>query len=119
MVISKSDRMSHEEPDWPNPANDRKTPYAEEEIDAYVEDFIRGLDDSEWEKIRSEYGEKNAREIVRAAMRSMDTNNLANMKASGCVKPRSHGRSCWRNLCTLAEFASSLHFVSHSSGTPH
>ena len=27
--------------------NDRKTPYTEEEIDAFVEDYILGLDDQE------------------------------------------------------------------------
>jgi len=83
--MSKSDKTSHEEPDWLNPANDRKTPYTEDEIDAFAEDFILGLDDSEWAEIRSEYGEKNARERIRAGMRSMDANNLANMTPKGSV----------------------------------
>ena len=32
------------EPEWLNPANDRKTPYTEKEIDIFVEGFITGLD---------------------------------------------------------------------------
>ena len=83
--MSKSDNTPHEEPDWLNPANDRKTPYTEEEIDAFVEDFILGLNDSEWAAIISEYGEKNARERIRTAMRSMDTNNLTNMTPKGSI----------------------------------
>ena len=34
------------EPDWINPANDRKTPYSDAEIDVFVEGFIIGLDDN-------------------------------------------------------------------------
>jgi hypothetical protein len=49
----------------------------------FVEDFIRGLDDSEWEKIKAEYGEENATERLRTAMRSMDANDLANMTPIG------------------------------------
>ena len=46
--MSKTDNGSDNEPDWMNPANDRKTPYTEEEIDAFVEDYILGLDNQEW-----------------------------------------------------------------------
>ena len=44
-VMTKNDSGSDKKPDWMNPANDRKTPYTEEEIDAFVEDFILGLDE--------------------------------------------------------------------------
>ena len=30
-------------PDWMNPANDRKTPYTDEELELFVDGFIRGL----------------------------------------------------------------------------
>jgi len=46
-----------EEPDWVNPANDRETPYTEEERDAFVEGFVLGLDEEEWAQMRFEHGE--------------------------------------------------------------
>ena len=51
--MNKTDDGSAKEPDWMNPANDRKTPYAEEEINTFVEDFILGLDDQEWLSMKS------------------------------------------------------------------
>jgi hypothetical protein len=47
IVMNKTDNGSDEDPDWINPANDRKTPYSEEEIDTFVENFILGLDDQD------------------------------------------------------------------------
>jgi len=38
--MNKTDNGSDKEPDWMNPANDRETPYTEEEIDTFVEGFI-------------------------------------------------------------------------------
>jgi hypothetical protein len=73
------------EPDWINPANDRKTPYTEEEIDTFVEDFIRGLDEQEWLSITAEYGEEKARKRIRNAFVKMDENNLVNMSPKGSV----------------------------------
>jgi hypothetical protein len=73
------------EPDWVNPANDRKTPYTEEEIDTFVEDFIRGLDEQEWLSITAEYGEEEARKRIRTAFVKMDENNLVNMSPKGSV----------------------------------
>ena len=83
--MTESDNATDKEPDWLNPANERKSPYTEAEIGLFVEDFIRGLDDSEWDKIKSEYGEENARERLRTAMRGMDANNLANMNPVGSI----------------------------------
>ena len=73
------------EPDWVNPANDRKTPYTEEEIDTFVEDFIRGLDEQEWLSITPEHGEEKARELIKTAFVTMDKNNLVNMPPKGSV----------------------------------
>ena len=73
------------EPDWVNPAKDRKTPYTEEEIDTFVEDFIRGLDEQEWLSITAEYGEEKARQRIRTAFVNMDENNLVNMSPKGSV----------------------------------
>ncbi len=44
-----------------NPANGRKTPFTEEEIDTFVQDFILDLDEREWLLITAEHGEEKAR----------------------------------------------------------
>jgi hypothetical protein len=85
VVMNKTDDGSAKEPDWMNPANDRKTPYTEEEINTFVEDFILGLDDQEWLSMKSEYGEKKAREKIRAAIVKMDERNLLNLIPKGSV----------------------------------
>ena len=83
--MNKNGNGPDKEPDWVNPANDRKTPYREEEIDTFVEDFIRGLDEQEWLSITAEYGEKKARQRIRTAFVNMDENNLVNMSPKGSV----------------------------------
>ena len=52
--MNNSDKGSDKEPDWMNPANDRRTPYTEEEIDTFVENFILGLDVQVWLAMKSE-----------------------------------------------------------------
>ena len=83
--MNKNDNGSDEEPDWINPANDRKTPVTEEEIDTFVEDFILGLDEQEWLSITAEHGEEKARELIKTAFVTMDENNLVNMPPKGSV----------------------------------
>jgi hypothetical protein len=78
IVMNKIDDSSDKKPVWMNPANDRKTPYTEMEIDTFVEDFILGLDNQEWLSMKSEYGEEKAREKIRAAIVKMDERNLVN-----------------------------------------
>ena len=58
--MNTNDNGPDKKPDWVNPANDRKTPYTEEEIDTFVEDFILGLDEQEWLSMTSERGEETA-----------------------------------------------------------
>jgi hypothetical protein len=83
--MNNNDNSSDKEPDWMNPANDRKTPYTEEEIDTFVEDFIRGLDEQEWLSITAEHGEEKAREKIRTGFVNMDENSLVNMTPKGSV----------------------------------
>jgi len=83
--MNKNDNGSDEEPDWINPANDRKTPFTEEEIDTFVEDFILDLDEQEWLSITAEHGEDKARELIKTAFVTMDENNLVNMPPKGSV----------------------------------
>jgi len=52
------------EPDWINPVNDRKTPYTEEELELFVDDFIEDFGD-EWEDLKSKLGESMARQKVK------------------------------------------------------
>jgi hypothetical protein len=85
VVMNKTDDGSDKEPHWMNPANDRKTPYTEEEIDTFVEDYILGLDDQEWQSMKLEYGEEKAREKIRAAIVKMDERNLVNLIPKGSV----------------------------------
>jgi hypothetical protein len=59
--------------------------YTEEETDAFVEDFIPGLDDQEWLSMTSQHGEQKAREIIRSAIVKLDENNLANMTPEGSI----------------------------------
>jgi len=83
--MSKIDNGSDNEPDWINPANDRKTPYSEEEIDTFVEGFILGLDEQEWLSMTSQHGEQKTRERIRDAFVKRDVNNLANMTPKGSI----------------------------------
>jgi hypothetical protein len=85
VVMNKHENGSDKNPDWMNPANDRKTPYTEEEIDTFVEDFILGLDKQEWLSITAEHGEEKAREKIRTAFVNMDENSLVNMTPKGSV----------------------------------
>jgi hypothetical protein len=73
------------EPDWINPANDRKTPYTDEEIGVFVEGFIIGLDDKEWADIKRKYGEEEARKIIRVSMVDRDERNLINLTPKGSI----------------------------------
>ena len=84
-MMSKANKVSDKEPDWMDPANDRKTHFTEEELDTFVEGFILGLDDQEWLSMKSQHGEQKAREIIRAAIGKRDENNLANMTPKGSV----------------------------------
>ena len=83
--MNENDNGSDIKPDWMNPANDRKTPYTEEEIDTFVEDFILGLDEQEWLLISAEHGEEKAREKIRTAFVNMDENSLVNIIPKGSV----------------------------------
>lgn len=50
-----------DEPDWMNPANDRKTPYSEEDLELFVDGFIEGFKE-EWEDLKFKLGESMARQ---------------------------------------------------------
>lgn len=63
-----------------DPANDRTTPYSEEELDLFVEGFINNMG-SDWEDLVSKLGEEKARRIIKLGFRKQDENHLANIEA--------------------------------------
>ncbi len=77
--MSKKNDDKDWEPDWVNPANDRKTPYTDEEIELLIDGFILGLDDQEWLAMKGELGEANARRRIKAGIIRGDENNLINI----------------------------------------
>ena len=84
-AVVENGRNKDDLPDWINPANDRKSPYTEKEIDDFVEGFIFGLDDREWLAMTSKLGEEEARERIRAGIIKIDANNLINITPSGMI----------------------------------
>jgi hypothetical protein len=67
------------EPDWMNPANDRKTPYTDEELELFVDGFIEGFKD-EWKDLKSKFGELMARRRIKDGFIANDENNLLNIE---------------------------------------
>ncbi len=84
--MSEKNNKFETEPDWLNPKNDRKTPYTDQEIKTFSEDFIRGLSVQEWSAMKSKYGEKSARERIKAGFVTMDEKNLKNIKPEGSMQ---------------------------------
>lgn len=78
-------KKDENEPDWMNPANDRKAPFTNEEIEEFVDGFILGLDEREWSAMKAELSEEKAREKIRAGMVKMDERNLINMSPEGPI----------------------------------
>ena len=81
--MSKKTKDRGKEPDWVNPANDRVTPYTDEEIDRFVDDFRLGLDDEEWIAMKSEFGEQETKKRLRAGFIKLDEKNLVNITPKG------------------------------------
>ena len=69
-------------PDWLNPANDRKTPYTNAELELFVDGFIEGFD-VEWEDLKLKFGESIARQKIKDGFIAKDANNLLNIEPDG------------------------------------
>lgn len=67
------------EPSWLDPANDRKTPYTEEELDLFVNGFIDS-NKTKWKQLVSEFGEEQAWNVIKEGFRKMDERNIPNME---------------------------------------
>lgn len=70
--------------DWINPANDRKTPYTDEELELFVDGFIEGFE-AEWDELKFNLGESMARQRVKDGFIAKDENNLLNIEPDGEV----------------------------------
>ncbi len=69
-----------------NPANDRQTPYTEEELELFAEGFIASMSDTEKLKNMIEKeGMDKVKETVKEAFRKRDERNLANIKFKGSI----------------------------------
>ena len=67
-----------------NPANDRKTPYTEKELEDFAEDFILSMSDTAKLKSMIEKdGIEKVKEILKDSFRKRDENNLINMFVKG------------------------------------
>jgi len=74
------------EPPWMNPANDRKTPYSEEELEQFAEGFISSMSDiAEVKSMIERQGEEKVKEILKEGFRKQDERNLINIDVEGSV----------------------------------
>jgi hypothetical protein len=72
------------EPDWLNPANDRKTPYTDAELDTLTADFIAmNSDTAAWRDLVAAVGDQQARQVVRQRLAAQDPNSLINWLPDG------------------------------------
>jgi len=69
-----------------NPANERKTPYTEEELEQFAEGFISRMSDiSEVKSMIERKGEAKVKEILIEGFRKQDERNLINIDIEGSV----------------------------------
>lgn len=61
------------EPEWLNPDNDRKTPYTDEEIEYFVNDFIEEFPEHYAELLKND-GPTTARIVLRNRFKARDEN---------------------------------------------
>ena len=74
-------------PDWMNPANDRKTPFTEEELDGFVEGFISSMGDTEQlRNMIEDDGIDKVRQTLKDTFRKQDGRNLINLDVKGRIQ---------------------------------
>ena len=72
------------EPDWLNPANDRRTPYSDAALDMLAADFIAMYrDTTAWRNLVAEVGEQEAATVVKQRLAAQDPLSLLNWKPVG------------------------------------
>jgi len=72
------------EPDWLNPANDRKTPYTNAELDRLAADFLAlNKDVAVWKALITKVGEHEALAVAKERLAARDPRSLINWRPSG------------------------------------
>ena len=72
------------EPDWLNPANDRKTPFTDAELDRLASDFLAMYKDvAVWKDLIARVGELEALAVVKQRLAARDPKSLINWSPSG------------------------------------
>ena len=72
------------EPDWLTPANDRKTPYTDAELDRLAADFLAmNKDVAVWKKLIASVGELQAFTVVKQRLAARDSRSLINWLPEG------------------------------------
>jgi hypothetical protein len=83
-TVSKAQVAS--EPDWLNPANDRKTPLTDAELDRLASDFLAmNRDVAVWKALIARVGELQALAVVKQRLAARDSNSLINWRPSGSM----------------------------------
>ena len=78
------DRSDDWEPAWMNPANDRKTPYTEEELKMFAEGFAESMNDTKaYKDLQSEVGEENTIKVLKEQFREQDEKSPINKCSKG------------------------------------
>ena len=72
------------EPDWLNPANDRKTPFTDAELDGLASDFLAmNKDVAIWKALIAKVGALEALAVVKQRLAARDPKSLINWRPSG------------------------------------
>ena len=74
------------EPDWLNPANDRRTPFTDAELDRLASDFLAvNRDVAIWKDLIARVGELEALTVVKQRLAARDTNSLISWRPVGSM----------------------------------
>ena len=74
------------EPDWLNPANDRRTPFTDAELDRLASEFLAmNRDVAVWKVLIARVGEFEALSVVKQRLAARDPNSLINWRPSGSM----------------------------------
>lgn len=72
------------EPDWLNPANDRKTPCTDDELNRLASDFLAmNKDLAVWKALIARVGEVEALAVVKQRLAARDSKSLLNWRPTG------------------------------------
>ena len=83
-MVCKAQEAS--EPDWLNPANDRRTPFTDAELDRLASDFLAmNRDVAVWKAFIAKVGELETLSVVKQRLAARDSNSLINWRPSGSM----------------------------------